>query len=286
MKTLLRTLAPVALLLLIAAVAAPGGAASGFGASGSPTSERAALARGPGEPVPDFAALLGHGPIPARSVGAYRDTIGESTEGRPIHVLRLGDPKLPGRILAFGCIHGDECAARTLHPLTNGCPDPRSDIFLVSELDPDGSAAGTRLNGRGVDLNRNFPASWRPIGSPGSLEYAGPRPFSEPESRLAASLVRGLEPRVTLWFHQFPGVHPFVRAWGQSVPAARRYAERAGIAFRLMRWQDGTAPNWQNHNFPGTASFVVELPDGPLPAGLKRRLERALVQSGREVGRV
>jgi murein peptide amidase A len=276
MKTIRKVIAPVSLLLALAAVAAPGGAASGFGAKVS----------GPGEPVPDFAALLGHGPIPARSVGAYRDTIGESTGGRPIHILRLGDPKRPGRVLVFGCIHGDECAARTLHPLTNGCPDPRSDIFLVSELDPDGSAVASRLNGRGVDLNRNFPASWRPIGSPGSPEYSGPRPFSEPESRLAASLVRGLAPRVTLWFHQFPGSRPFVRAWGQSVPAGRRYAKRAGIAFRLMRWQDGTAPNWQNHRFPGTASFVVELPDGPLPAGLKRHLERALVQTGREVGRV
>lgn len=276
MKKILKALALATSILALAAVEASGGGAAGFGAA----------VKGPAEPVPDFAALLGHGPIPARSVGAYRDTIGETTQGRPLHILRLGDPKLRGRVLVFGCIHGDECAARTLQPLTNGCPDPRSDIFMVSELDPDGSAVGSRLNGRGVDLNRNFPASWRPIGGPGSLEYAGPRPFSEPESRLAASLVRGLQPRVTLWFHQFPGSRPFVRAWGQSAPAGRRYAKRAGIAFRLMRWQDGTAPNWQNHRFPGTASFVVELPDGPLPAELKRRLERALVRVGREVGRV
>jgi protein MpaA len=276
MEKIAKALALATSMLALIAIAAPFGAASGFGAPVS----------GPGEPVPDFAALLGHGPVPARSVGAYRDTVGETTQGRPLRILRLGDPKLPGRVLVFGCIHGDECAARTLEPLTNGCPDPHSDIFLVPELDPDGSAAGTRLNGRGVDLNRNFPASWRPIGSPGDLEYAGARPFSEPESRLAASLVRGLRPHVTLWFHQFPGSHPFVRAWGQSVPAGRRYAKRAEIAFRLMPWQDGTAPNWQNHRFHGTASFVVELPDGPLPAGLKRRLERALVQVGREVGRV
>ena len=31
-----------------------------------------------------------------------------------------------------------------------------------------------------------------------------------------------------------------------------------------MRWLDGSAPNWQNHRFPGTSSFVVELPlEGP-----------------------
>ena len=58
----------------------------------------------------------------------------------------------------------------------------------------------------------------------------------------------------------------YVRAWGQSVPAARRLARLAGVAFRLMRWPAGTGPNWQNHRFPGTSSFVVELAPGPLSA--------------------
>jgi protein MpaA len=276
MNTVSKAFALAVSVMAAGAIAADGGGASGFGAP----------AGGPAEPVPDFAALLGHGPAPAGAVGAYRDTVGESVRGRPIEIIRLGDPNLDGRVLVFGCVHGDECAASHLQPLTNGCPDPHSDLFLVPRLNPDGAALGTRLNGRGVDLNRNFPASWRPIGSPSDLEYAGPQPFSEPESRLAARLVRGLRPRVTLWFHQFPGSRPFVRAWGGSVPAGRRYAKQAGIAFRLMPWQDGTAPNWQNHHFPGTASFVVELPDGPLAPHLEERLERAIVQVGREVGRV
>jgi hypothetical protein len=55
-----------------------------------------------------------------------------------------------------------------------------------------------------------------------------------------------------------------VRAWGPSVPAARRYARAAGLPFRRLPWLAGTAPNWQNHRFRGTASFVVELPPGQL----------------------
>src|SRR5262249_25070105 len=31
------------------------------------------------------------------------------------------------------------------------------------------------------------------------------------------------------------------------------------LSFRKLPWLPGSAPNWQNHRFPGTSSFVVEL---------------------------
>jgi hypothetical protein len=43
-----------------------------------------------------------------------------------------------------------------------------------------------------------------------------------------------------------------------------------------MRWPYGTISNWQNHAFPGTASFVVELPAGAVPAASVQRYVRAL----------
>jgi len=68
-----------------------------------------------------------------------------------------------------------------------------------------------------------------------------------------------------------------VRAWGASIPVARRYAHLARVPFRAIRWPAGTAPNWQNHRFPGTASFVVELPAGRLaPADVKRYVRAIL----------
>ncbi len=221
---------------------------------------------------------------PPAPVGAFSHVVGRSTGGRPIELKQVGNPELPGRLLVFGCIHGDECGASTLEPLENGCPDPDVNAFVVPNLDPDGSASRSRLNGRGVDLNRNFGARRQPTGAPGSPEYAGPRPFSEPETRLAARLVREIRPRATIWFHQDWAARPYVRAWGQSAPAGRRFAKLAGIAFRLMRWPAGTGPNWQNHRFPGSASFVVETPRGKLSDSLRTRLTAALSGLGEEVG--
>jgi protein MpaA len=211
---------------------------------------------------------------------------GRSAGGRPIRIRQLGDPAIGGKVLVFECVHGDECAATgQIQPLANGCPDPNADIYIVPDLNPDGFRGRTRLNGRGVDLNRNFPGGWRPIGERGDPEYAGPRAFSEPETRLAARIVDVLRPGVTVWFHQDDASRPFVRAWGQSVPIARRFARLARLRFRLMPWLAGTAPNWQNHRFPGTSSFVVELPAGELPTGLRARLSTAVDRLAEQVGK-
>ncbi|HEY5942350.1 MAG TPA: M14 family zinc carboxypeptidase [Solirubrobacterales bacterium] len=209
-------------------------------------------------------------------------TIGRSREGKPIELHQVGDPRWSGELLVFGCIHGDECGASQVKPLTGGCPDPSADIFLVPNLDPDGAAAGSRLNGDGVDLNRNFGSEWQPIGNRWDPEYSGPRPFSEPESRLAARIIARVRPAATIWLHQFRGERPFVRAWGQSLAAARHFARLARMPFRSMRWPRGTGPNWQNHAFPD-AAFVVELPRGRLEPAMRSRLSKSLVRMGRWV---
>jgi protein MpaA len=233
----------------------------------------------------DFLSFL-RTPVGPGNLLGRAGVAGRSAEGRPIAIHQYGDPARPG-VLVFGCIHGDECAARHLEPRfvrSGGCPDPLANLAIVRNLDPDGFAAGTRLNADGVDLNRNFPVGWRPIGRRGDPEYSGPRPLSEPESRLAARIVERLRPRLTIWFHQHTGPRPLVRAWGQSGPLGRRLARLAGIPFHLLPWMDGTAPNWQNHRFPGTASFVVELPPGELSQGLESRLGEAIVLLARQVG--
>jgi hypothetical protein len=145
----------------------------------------------------------------------------------------------------------------------------------VPNLNPDGYAAHTRQNAHGVDLNRNFGAMWAPVGHRGSLQWSGPRPFSEPETRIARRLILRLRPALTLWFHQ---PQALVRAWGPSLAAGRRYARLAGVSFRALAWPGGTASNWQNHLRPLETSFVVELPPGPLTPLAARPYARALLR--------
>jgi murein peptide amidase A len=198
--------------------------------------------------------------------------IGHSVQGRPLRALELGDPTSPQRVLVVGCTHGDECAGLAVVELLRRSR-PAFDLWLVPNLNPDGFAARTRQNAHGVDLNRNFPSGWE-AGRRGEPEYPGPRPFSEPESRAVKRLILRLRPDVTIWLHQ---PQDLVRAWGPSRTAARSFARAAGLRFRALRWPRGTAANWQNHRFPNAASFVVELPPGPLPQRLARRLAAAVL---------
>jgi protein MpaA len=168
--------------------------------------------------------------------------------------------------------------------LIKKAPPADFELWVVKVLNRDGRRLGVRQNGRGVDLNRNFGSEWIPIGTRWDPQYSGPYPWSEPETRTVRRLLRRIHPEVTIWYHQ---PQTLVRAWGQSVPTARKYAHLTGMRFERIHWPHGTAPNWQNHKFPGTSSFVVELAPGSLTdrraarhARAVIRLERILLASG------
>jgi murein endopeptidase len=208
------------------------------------------------------------GPDPKR-----RLTIGRSVDGRPIDAVRVGNRSSEIKALVVGCIHGNECAGTAVTRFLTRS-SPAVDLWLVPNLNPDGLALDRRQNAHGVDLNRNFPSEWKRGGRPWDAEYPGPKPFSEPETRSVAHLIRRLNPSVTIWFHQ---PQSLVRAWGRSISEARRYALLAGMRFKPIRWPRGSAPNWQNHRFPGTSSFVVELPAGTLTPRASYRQARAVL---------
>ncbi|HXV58429.1 MAG TPA: M14 family zinc carboxypeptidase [Gaiellaceae bacterium] len=221
-----------------------------------------------------LAAALAFASPPSAEADEWHSLLGRSQRGRPIRVHRFGDFSSPRKILLVGCIHGNECqGTKITRRLARGARPRSIDLWIVHQLNPDGRRLRVRQNARGVDLNRNFGSQWRRNGRRWDPEYPGPRPWSERETRLARRLVRDVRPDVTIWYHQ---PQALVRAWGPSRSTARRYARLAREPYRSLRWPAGSAPNWQNHAFPGRASFVVELPAGRLPDAAAGRHARAV----------
>jgi murein peptide amidase A len=203
---------------------------------------------------------------------------GRSLRGRPIVAYRTGDGHGPP-VLVFGAIHGNETAGI---PIADALIDqpvtPGTDIWVVPNLNPDGTALHRRQNGDGIDLNRNFPYGWQPVGADGAFDYPGPRPLSEPETRFAVRLIRTLHPAITIWFHQHLRV---VDLSGGSRAIERRFSQLVGLPLRRLERYPGSGPTWQNHRFPGTTSFVVELPAGRLGQRAVDRYSRAVVALAR-----
>lgn len=198
--------------------------------------------------------------VPQRRILRSVVTLGRSVRGRPIRAIVLGDPNAARPLLVVGCIHGNETAGIAVADRLAGGPPPRgSAIWIIRDLNPDGVAAGTRQNAHHVDLNRNFPFGWRPLGHPGDQQYAGPRALSEPESRLARTLILRLRPRLTIWFHQPQAVTD--RSGGDARIEARFAALSRLPLTRLPRYP-GSVATWENQQpWAGTA-FVDELPPG------------------------
>ena len=151
-------------------------------------------------------------------------------------------------------------------------------VWTVRTVNPDGLARGTRQNARGVDLNRNFPWSWRGGGRPFDGYYPGPRAASEPETRALMRIVRRLRPDISIHYHQDFGL---VNLTGGPDPqVVRDYARRSGLPAKRLPRLHGTATGWQNTRFGRTSAFVVELRAGALTAAQVRRHARAVLAAG------
>jgi protein MpaA len=255
----------------VAALAA-GGAGGGFvaAADGAPLG-------GPGGrvvPAPAKASTL-----PAES----KMLVGHSVVGRRIVARRVGDRDAPRKALVVGNIHGDEPEGLRVTRAIRAMGGIRGvDLWLIDSVNPDGLAARARGNRHGVDLNRNFGRGWRRTGRPGSRYYAGPRAFSEPESRAVRDFVRRLHPAVTVWYHQ-PYGYAIAPPGGGDRSIVRDYGRLARFPLGNPPGPvpPGQAPAWQNRAQPGTTAFIVELPASALPARAIRRHARAAVRVAR-----
>ena len=195
---------------------------------------------------------------------AQQTLIGRSAQGRPIAVTRIfyAGERVRRRVLVVGCVHGDECAGRAIverlrvRTLAGQLPGG-TELLLVRNLNPDGTALGRRQNARGVDLNRNGSFGRQYLGPPGSRFYAGRRAWSEPESRAIRTLILGVRPDVVVWYHQ-----PLTRI---DVPEAgwdgraRSYGRQVGLPVRPLPHYPGSLSRWVNERVRRGSSFVAEL---------------------------
>lgn len=167
---------------------------------------------------------------PAVDASAWT-VIGASAQGRPLEARTLGDG--PYRIYLVGGIHGDEHdGGRWIDALCERLA--REDLAgatlrILRDLNPDGTAAATRANARGVDLNRNWPAS-----SFVPSRTRGPEPLSEPETRAVFADLAPFAPDLIVVLHAARR-GPFVNYDGPAEALADLFANAAHSAD--ARWR-------------------------------------------------
>jgi predicted deacylase len=189
--------------------------------------------------VPREAALT----IARPAVTPWRE-LARSFEGRPIRVRTVGSG--PRQVLWVGGIHGNEpegalaTAALPADFLANDL-GARVTLTIIEDLNPDGRAANTRANARGVDLNRNFPAR-----TFAASAERGTAPLSEPEAKAMADLVLSLRPALVVVCHAWHDRH-FINYDGPAKELAQLFAALSGyplVESRTFKATPGSLGQW------------------------------------------
>ena len=130
----------------------------------------------------------------------FTRVLGRSLGGREVIVQTNFDPAAPPPAhltLLIGGQHGDEPATvRLLESFLAAGLDP-APTAIIAPANPDGLAASTRYNARGIDLNRNCGFNWHRD----SEEPPGPGPWSEPETCLLRDFILGWQPTKIVSLH-------------------------------------------------------------------------------------
>jgi hypothetical protein len=199
---------------------------------------------------------------------------GTSFDGRPLMAYRLGTG--PSVKAIIGGIHGGYewntvvLVSETLKYLQESPILVPEDVtlYIVPCANPDGYAAGTdlehgRMNGNGVDLNRNWGYHWQPTATHGTRPVnAGTLPFSEPETSALRDFILERNVTAAIFYHSamariFYGAERDCSATyqlAQEVSDATGYPISAGV---LGQISTGDAVDWMSAR--GLAGIEVEL---------------------------
>lgn len=254
----------------LAAVALATGLTTGMSAGITTGATSAAYAAERGTVTPAVAQPA------ARPAVVQRVVIGHSVRHRPIVAYHLGEqgPGIPTAMIV-STMHGNERAIRQIPmALRDGRKIHGIDLWVVPVMNPDGWAAHSRQNARGVDLNRNFPTHWvHTTGHYGS----GPKAASEPETRAMMRFLLKVRPDRLISFHQ--PLH------GVDLDARRpTFSRKVAHALRLPVSHvkcggvcGGTMTQWFEAHLPGTA-ITVEYGARPAPHTMRVQAPKALVR--------
>ncbi len=166
--------------------------------------------------------------------------LGSSHLGLPLWVVRLEGqiPKKRG-VLVLGGVHGNEpegvIAAYKLIEVLASKNSFRFDIAILACLNPEGFFQGSRLNSRGVDLNRNLatkdwsPEAFSPKYPPGNFAQ------SEVENQLLVRLLEDFQPGLIISLHSFENfmmnVNGDCRKIAEAMQKKNRYPIEESIGY-------------------------------------------------------
>jgi len=188
---------------------------------------------------------------------------GRSVQNRPLTFIRRGNPN-GVRVLVVGCLHGNECAGLPILDILKSMPAPSNiDLWILPKLNPDGTELNVRQNANKVDLNRNFPVRWKPLGKSGFWQWAGTGPATEPEVKSMLSLGKIIQPQLSIWYHQdYFRISPGV---GRDGDMRERYAILVDLPILKIEGgtYSGTSSMWaETLNNNDTTSLTVEFGKG------------------------
>lgn len=155
------------------------------------------------------------------------EILGTSPLGLPVTAYHFG--RQGPKVLILGGVHGDEiegvwAAQKLLEKFTQNFPY-KLQLTLIPAFNPDGVFSRTRMNSRGVDLNRNLPTKdWSPeIKTP--RYNPGPFAGSEPENQ---ALMKLLEREQPVWLLSLHSWHPVLNVNGDCMSEAQVLAKMTG----------------------------------------------------------
>lgn len=143
-------------------------------------------------------------------------------------------------LLFVGGVHGDEpegveLAQKFLFWLQKNNSEELYSWSLIPCLNVDGYSLNQRVNGRGVDLNRNFPSPDWSADSKGPRYYPGPSPGSEPEVQALSQLIQDVNPQVVVHFHSWEPCVVYTgspgRPWAEKASGQTGYQVREDIGY-------------------------------------------------------